>query len=100
MLLLRQGIPHGTFGRAYWVFPVYWPWVPRLPRNFLSKFYSELGPGLISGAADDDPSGIATSSVTGAQFGYGPLWSALFSFPLMAAVQLMSGRLGMVSGRG
>jgi NRAMP (natural resistance-associated macrophage protein)-like metal ion transporter len=74
--------------------------VPRTSRNFLLKFYSELGPGLISGAADDDPSGIATYSVTGAQFGYGPLWTALFSFPLMAAVQLMSARLGMVTGRG
>jgi NRAMP (natural resistance-associated macrophage protein)-like metal ion transporter len=59
-----------------------------------------LGPGLVTGAADDDPSGIATYSVTGAQFGYGPLWTALFCFPLMAAVQLMSARLGMVSGRG
>jgi Mn2+/Fe2+ NRAMP family transporter len=49
-------------------------------------FFADLGPGLISGAADDDPSGIATYSVTGAAFGYGPLWTALFSFPLMAAV--------------
>ena len=63
-------------------------------------FFSQLGPGLISGAADDDPSGIATYSVTGAQFGYGPLWTALFSFPLMAAVQLMCARLGMVTGHG
>jgi NRAMP (natural resistance-associated macrophage protein)-like metal ion transporter len=59
-----------------------------------------LGPGLISGAADDDPSGIATYSVTGAQFGYGPLWTALFSFPLMVSVQLMCSRLAMVTGRG
>jgi NRAMP (natural resistance-associated macrophage protein)-like metal ion transporter len=63
-------------------------------------FFADLGPGLISGAADDDPSGIATYSVTGAAFGYGPLWTALFSFPLMAAVQLMCARLGMVTGRG
>jgi NRAMP (natural resistance-associated macrophage protein)-like metal ion transporter len=74
--------------------------VPRSSRNILLQFYSELGPGLVSGAADDDPSGIATYSVTGAQFGYGPLWTALFSFPLMAAVQLMCARLGMVTGRG
>jgi NRAMP (natural resistance-associated macrophage protein)-like metal ion transporter len=74
--------------------------VPRRSRNIFVEFYSELGPGLISGAADDDPSGIATYSVTGARFGYGPLWTALFSLPLMAAVQLMSARLGMVSGRG
>jgi NRAMP (natural resistance-associated macrophage protein)-like metal ion transporter len=63
-------------------------------------FFADLGPGLITGAADDDPSGIATYSVTGAAFGYGPLWTALFSFPLMAAVQLMCARLGMVTGRG
>jgi NRAMP (natural resistance-associated macrophage protein)-like metal ion transporter len=64
------------------------------------NFFAELGPGLITGAADDDPSGIATYSVTGATFGYGPLWTALFSFPLMTAVQLMCARLGMVTGRG
>jgi len=64
------------------------------------NFFSHLGPGLITGAADDDPSGIATYSVTGAQFGYSPLWTALFSFPLMVAVQLMCARLGMVTGRG
>ncbi|HEV8422719.1 MAG TPA: hypothetical protein VGQ40_05195, partial [Chthoniobacterales bacterium] len=52
-------------------------------------FFAELGPGLITGAADDDPSGISTYSVTGASFGYAPLWTALFSFPLMAAVQMM-----------
>src|SRR3954466_5774295 len=64
------------------------------------RFFSNLGPGLITGAADDDPSGISTYSVAGASFGYAPLWTALFSFPLMAAVQLMCARLGMVSGRG
>src|SRR5258708_27181534 len=63
-------------------------------------FFATLGPGLITGAADDDPSGISTYSVTGASFGYAPLWTALFSFPLMAAVQMMCARLGMVSGRG
>src|SRR5215471_20297443 len=68
--------------------------------NKLSQFLQELGPGLITGAADDDPSGIATYSVTGASFGYGPLWTALFSFPLMLGVQLMCARLGMVTGRG
>lgn len=64
------------------------------------RFFDELGPGLITGAADDDPSGISTYSVAGASFGYAPLWTALFSFPLMTAVQLMCARLGMVSGRG
>jgi NRAMP (natural resistance-associated macrophage protein)-like metal ion transporter len=73
-----------------------------MPRNnhAIQKFFGELGPGLITGAADDDPSGIATYSVSGAGFGYGPLWTALFCFPLMAAVQMMCSRLGMVSGRG
>jgi NRAMP (natural resistance-associated macrophage protein)-like metal ion transporter len=64
------------------------------------RFFSNLGPGLITGAADDDPSGIATYSVTGASFGYTPLWTAIFSFPLMSAVQIMCGRLGMVTGLG
>src|SRR5512142_3391826 len=74
----------------------------RKPRrtNALSTFFADLGPGLITGAADDDPSGISTYSVTGAAFGYLPLWTALFSFPLMAAVQLMCARLGLVTGRG
>jgi NRAMP (natural resistance-associated macrophage protein)-like metal ion transporter len=64
------------------------------------RFFSKLGPGLITGAADDDPSGISTYSVAGAGLGYSILWTALFTFPLMAAVQLMCARLGMVSGRG
>ena len=63
-------------------------------------FFGQLGPGLIAGAADDDPSGIATYSVSGASIGYGSLWTALFSFPMMVAVQLMCSRLGMVTGRG
>lgn len=66
----------------------------------LRRFVAGLGPGLITGAADDDPSGVSTYSVAGAAFGYAPLWTALFSFPLMAAVQLMCSRLGMVTGRG
>ncbi|WP_410209959.1 Nramp family divalent metal transporter [Aquirhabdus sp.] len=64
------------------------------------KFFANLGPGVITGAADDDPSGISTYSVTGASFGYMPLWMALFSFPLMVSVQLMCARLGLVTGRG
>jgi NRAMP (natural resistance-associated macrophage protein)-like metal ion transporter len=70
------------------------------PARDVRKFFANLGPGLITGAADDDPSGISTYSVTGAAFGYTPLWTALFSFPLMAAVQLMCARLGLVTGRG
>jgi NRAMP (natural resistance-associated macrophage protein)-like metal ion transporter len=64
------------------------------------QFFADLGPGLITGAADDDPSGISTYSMAGASFGYATLWTALLSFPLMAAVQIMCARLGMVSGRG
>src|ERR1041385_1735322 len=64
------------------------------------RFFANLGPGLITGAADDDPSGISTYSVAGAAFGYLPLWTALFSFPLMTAVQLMCARLGLVTGLG
>jgi NRAMP (natural resistance-associated macrophage protein)-like metal ion transporter len=70
------------------------------PRERVRRFFSNLGPGLITGAADDDPSGISTYSVAGASFGYGTLWTAVFSFPLMAAVQLMCARLGLVTGRG
>src|SRR6202521_2297234 len=69
------------------------------PRG-VRTFFADLGPGLITGAADDDPSGISTYSVTGAAFGYSVLWTALFSFPLMAVVQLMCARLGMVTGQG
>jgi NRAMP (natural resistance-associated macrophage protein)-like metal ion transporter len=63
-------------------------------------FLADLGPGLITGCADDDPSGISTYSMSGAVFGYGLLWTALLSFPLMVTVQMMCGRLGMVTGRG
>ncbi len=66
----------------------------------LQKFFKDLGPGVITGAADDDPSGISTYSVAGATFGYTGLWTALFTFPLMVAVQLMCARLGMVTGQG
>ena len=63
-------------------------------------FLKVLGPGLITGASDDDPSGIATYSQVGAQFGYGLLWTLLFTYPLMAAIQEISGRMGSVTGRG
>ncbi len=61
---------------------------------------SLLGPGLITGASDDDPSGIATYSQTGAQFGYGMCWVMLFCFPLMVAIQEISARMGRVTGQG
>lgn len=63
-------------------------------------FWRVLGPGLITGAADDDPSGIATYSQTGAQFGYGQLWTALYMLPLMTAVQEACARIGLVTGKG
>jgi NRAMP (natural resistance-associated macrophage protein)-like metal ion transporter len=60
----------------------------------------ELGPGLITGAADDDPSGIATYSQAGAQFGYGLMWTMVLCYPLMSAVQLVSAHIGRVTGAG
>ena len=72
--------------------PVVGPSKPRL--------WSVLGPGLITGASDDDPSGIATYSQAGAQFGYGFGWTMLLSFPLMSAIQMISARIGRTTGRG
>jgi NRAMP (natural resistance-associated macrophage protein)-like metal ion transporter len=66
----------------------------------VAGFFRKLGPGLITGAADDDPSGIATYSQAGAAFGYGLLWTALISLPLMIAVQLMCARVGIVAKSG
>lgn len=71
----------------------------REKRSF-RRFFADLGPGLITGAADDDPSGISTYSVAGASFGFLPLWTAILLFPLMASVQLMCARLGLVTGYG
>jgi NRAMP (natural resistance-associated macrophage protein)-like metal ion transporter len=66
----------------------------------LKRFFSVLGPGLTTGAADNDPSGIATYSIAGAQLGTSLLWTALVTWPLMAFIQLMCARIGMVTGRG
>ncbi len=68
--------------------------------HFVNRSVNKLGPGFITGAADDDPSGIATYSIAGAQFGYKLLWMTLFITPLMIAIQEMCGRIGMVSGVG
>jgi len=65
-----------------------------------TSMFPRLGPGLVTGAADDDPSGIATYSQVGAQFGFGMLWTMLFSFPLMAAIQEICARLGRITGVG
>src|ERR1700726_4891858 len=64
------------------------------------RLLSILGPGLITGAADDDPSGIATYAQAGAQFGYSTGWVMLFTWPLMAAIQEISARIGRVTGKG
>ena len=64
------------------------------------SWMKRLGPGLITGAADDDPSGIATYTQAGAQFGFGLLWTMLLTYPLMVAIQSVSARLGRVTGRG
>jgi Mn2+/Fe2+ NRAMP family transporter len=69
-----------------------------LPRFFL--FFQKLGPGIVTGAADDDPSGIATYSQVGAQFGFSMLWTMLLTYPLMAAIQEISAWIGRVTGEG
>ncbi len=71
----------------------------KIKRKF-SRFLRILGPGLITGAADDDPSGIATYAQTGAQFGYGQLWTALFMLPFQTAIQEACARIGAVTGKG
>jgi NRAMP (natural resistance-associated macrophage protein)-like metal ion transporter len=70
------------------------------PADIDVPLIKRLGPGLITGAADDDPSGIATYSQAGAQFGYGLLWSVLLTTPLMIGIQLVSARIGRVTGHG
>ena len=69
-------------------------------RNFIRRFFSVLGPGLVTGAADDDPSGVATYTIAGAQLGTSLLWTAFITWPLMACVQFMCARIGMVTGKG
>ena len=66
----------------------------------IKRFLKILGPGLITGASDDDPSGIATYSQAGAKFGLATLWTALITFPLMAALQEMCARIGIVTSQG
>ena len=66
----------------------------------IKSFFKDLGPGVITGASDDDPSGIATYSQAGAQFGLGTLWFALFQYPMMMVVQEMCARIGLVTGSG
>src|ERR1700722_1359885 len=70
------------------------------PVSLLGRILRLIGPGVITGAADDDPSGIATYSIAGAQLGTSLLWTSLLTWPLMGAVQLMCARIGMVTGEG
>src|SRR5678809_1148057 len=66
----------------------------------LRGLWRKMGPGITTGAADDDPSAIATYSIAGAQFGTALLWTAFVTWPLMAAVQMMCARIGFVTGKG
>src|SRR5215831_2424031 len=70
------------------------------PSKSASMVLKRLGPGLVTGAADDDPSGIATYSQAGAQFGFGLLWTVFLTLPFMIAIQLVSARIGRVTGKG
>ena len=73
---------------------------PLTPTSVKQSWVKKLGPGLITGAADDDPSGIATYSQAGAQFGFGMLWTVVFTYPLMVGIQIVSARIGRVTGHG
>ena len=72
----------------------------RKSANKLIRFWKKLGPGLITGSSDDDPSGIATYSQAGASYGLATLWTAFFTFPLMASIQEMCARIGLVTSQG
>src|SRR5918996_5424337 len=77
--------------------------LPHHPHRRLLRghgYFKRLGPGIVTGASDDDPSGIGTYSHVGAAFGYGLLWTSLLSLPLAAAVQETAARLGLSSGKG
>ena len=74
--------------------------VSKTPLKRAEEYWDTLGPGLTTGAADDDPSGIATYSQAGAQYGPQLIWLALFTYPFMAVVQEMCARIGLVSGQG
>lgn len=74
--------------------------LPETKGNPIKSLFKALGPGLITGAADDDPSGIGTYSAAGAAFGFATLWTAILTFPLMSVVQYLCAKIGMVSGMG
>ncbi|MBI2787015.1 MAG: Nramp family divalent metal transporter, partial [Legionella longbeachae] len=84
------------------VFPNYTPHFNQeyLLRKKKQSFFKKIGPGIITGVSDDDPSGIATYTQAGAQFGLTTLWAAIITFPLMLAIQEMCGRIGLVTSEG
>jgi hypothetical protein len=86
---------YGKIAAAKFVQTRYFPM-----KKMLYQWLNKLGPGLITGAADDDPSGIATYSQAGAQYGFGTLWTLLMTYPLMVGIQVISARIGCVTGRG
>src|SRR4051794_13209165 len=95
----HKGVP-GGFGRTGVLDP---PRETPARKRRLGKFsdlIKRLGPGLVTGASDDDPSGIATYSQAGAHYGFGLLWTIVFSLPLMSAIQEISARIGRITGRG
>src|SRR5215468_9844774 len=69
-------------------------------KSAFQRLWRLLGPGFITGASDDDPSGIGTYAIAGASFGFATLWPALVTFPMMAAVQFICAKIGMVAGEG
>src|SRR5262249_23188148 len=73
---------------------------PKERRLTIRGILGAIGPGLVTGASDDDPSGIGTYALAGASFGYATLWLALLTFPLMAAVQFICAKIGLVTGTG
>ena len=94
----RPGHPHARAALTLAGRVAHHRWLPHRPRR--RGLLAFLGPGLITGASDDDPSGIATYSEVGAQFGYSMAWVMLFTWPLMAAIQEISARIGRVTGEG
>ena len=92
----------GTWQNLPWPFDLYLLHMkqPNSVSSRIARFWKLLGPGLVTGASDDDPSGIATYSQAGAAFGLSTLWTSILAFPLMAAIQQMCARIGLVTQQG
>src|SRR5258706_1918791 len=95
----RKGVPEGLRGAVVLDPPRETPTRKRRSAK-IADLIKRLGPGLVTGASDDDPSGIATYSQAGAHYGFGLLWTVVFSLPLMSAIQEISARIGRITGRG